>query len=196
MALLMGTAQFGVMRFANGVWSALEATATQRLRVLSLARVGDGALWIGTEDSAWRLAADGELVDAATLGLPQGAIYALLDLGAEGVLVGGDTGPFLWRDGAIHRYGEDLDIGHMHVRACCCAAMAVWCWVATMARWKWMRRARPYVKSSMRGWSRCWKTATGCSGWAPRPTACSATTRAAPTSSTSVWACMGAAARH
>ena len=116
-SLLMGTAQFGVMRFTNGIWSALEATATQRLRVLSLARVADGALWIGTEDSAWRLAADGELVDAATLGLPQGAIYALLDLGAEGVLMGGDAGPFLWRDGAIHRYGEDLDIGHMHVRA-------------------------------------------------------------------------------
>lgn len=116
-SLLMGTAQFGVMRLANGVWSALEATVAQRLRALTLARVGDGALWIGTEDSAWRLAADGDLVDAATLGLPQGAIYALLDLGTEGVLVGGDAGPFLWRDGKIDRFGGQLGIADMHVRA-------------------------------------------------------------------------------
>lgn len=116
-ALLFGTSQYGVVRFDRGVWSRVEPTVTRGLRVVSLARVGDGSLWVGTDRTIWRLQPDGSIEDMAAHGLPQGTVLALLDLGDDGVLVGGDHGVFRWRDGRFEDLGRQHHVAEAPIRA-------------------------------------------------------------------------------
>ena len=116
-ALLFGTAQHGVVRLADGVWSRLDPTVEQRLRVISLARAQDGCLWIGTDRSVWRLWPDGRLEDIGVRGLPEGSVYALLGTGDDGMLVGSEHGLFGFRDGRLENLGSGRGLDGTHVRA-------------------------------------------------------------------------------
>lgn len=116
-ALLFGTAQHGVMRLANGVWSPLEATQKPSLHVISLARGRDENLWIGTDNTVWRLASDGQLDDMASAGLPRGAVFVLLDLGPEGVLIGSEHGLYRLLNDQIEPLGERSGLTASPVRA-------------------------------------------------------------------------------
>lgn len=116
-ALLFGTAQHGVVRLADGVWSRLEPTGERRLRVISLARAHDGSLWIGTDRSAWRLWPDGRLESLDGHDLPQGSVYALLDAGEDGMLIGSERGLFAFRDGRLVDRGRERGLGGTHIRA-------------------------------------------------------------------------------
>lgn len=120
-SMLLGTTQFGVMRYERGQWSMLEDTFQQRLRVMSMLRAGDGGLWIGCEDALYRRDKDGNrLIRIGTReGLPDGAVLSLLELpGDEGVLVGTLYGLYLWRGGGqAEPIGERLGLGVRGVRA-------------------------------------------------------------------------------
>lgn len=117
-ALLFGTAQSGVVRLAAGRWETLEPTAAQRLRALVLLRGGDGALWIGTDSGLWRLSGESALDDVGSaVGLPVGSVFALLELGADGLLIGAERGAFLLRDGQLSAWGQRHGIPEGPVRS-------------------------------------------------------------------------------
>lgn len=105
-ALLFGTAQNGVVRLLDGVWSTLEPTVVQRLRALELLRTTDGDLWIGTDTGLWRLSGETSLQDVgSTVGLAAGSVFALLDLGPDGLLIGSEHGAFLLRENRLEAWG-------------------------------------------------------------------------------------------
>lgn len=117
-ALLLGTAQNGVVRLAGGVWSVLEPTADQRLRALVMRRGAAGELWIGTDSGLWRLAPDGTLDNPGqAAGLPQGAVFDLLDLGDGGLLIGSERGAYLMREGRCTEWGAQHRLPSGAIRA-------------------------------------------------------------------------------
>lgn len=115
-ALLFGTTQHGVIRLADGIWSRLEPTVERKLRVISLARAHDGSLWMGTDRSVWRLWPDGRLDSLEDIGLPHGVVFALLDLGERGMLIGSAHGLFGFRDGHLQDIGSQHGLDGTHIR--------------------------------------------------------------------------------
>lgn len=116
-AMLFGTAQNGVIRFAGGVWSKLEPTVAQNLRVIALHRALDGSLWIGTDRAAHRLRPDGQLETVAAGLLPYGVVYAFLELDRDDMLIGGEHGLFRFRAGHLEDYGRDQGLDKTPVRS-------------------------------------------------------------------------------
>nr|WP_244292376.1 ligand-binding sensor domain-containing diguanylate cyclase [Xanthomonas hyacinthi] len=93
--VLIGSADDGVFRYSGGRWQHLGDARAQRLRVTSMLRGRDGALWVGSEDGLFRIEADGRLSAAgAVAGLPKTRIAALLQRPDGSVLVGTAQGLF------------------------------------------------------------------------------------------------------
>ena len=116
-AMLFGTAQHGVIRLADGVWSKLEPTVEQRLRVISLRRAPDGSLWIGTDQALHRLWPDGRLETIGADAIPSGAVFTLLESGQGDMLIGSEHGLFRFHAGQIENWGQQLGLDASSVRA-------------------------------------------------------------------------------
>lgn len=116
-AMLFGTAQHGVIRLADGVWSKLEPTVERRLRVISLRRVPDGSLWIGTDQAPLRLWPDGRLETIGAGAIPRGVVFTLLEAGPGDMLIGSEHGLFRLHAGQIENRGRQLGLDASAVRA-------------------------------------------------------------------------------
>ncbi len=116
-AMLFGTAQHGVIRFADGVWSKLQPTVTQSLRVIILHRALDGSLWIGTDRNVRRLWPDGRLDTVAANDMPYGVIYAFQELGRDDMLIGSEHGLFRFHDGQLENLTAQRGLDAAPIRA-------------------------------------------------------------------------------
>lgn len=116
-AMLFGTAQHGVIRLADGVWSRLEPTVTQNLRVIALQRASDGSLWIGTDRGAHQLWPDGRLETLPADSLPYGVVYSLLELAPDDMLIGSEHGLFRSHAGRLEHMGAETGLEPVPVRA-------------------------------------------------------------------------------
>lgn len=116
-ALLFGTAQHGIVRYAKGEWSRLEPTVEKSLRVVSLLRARDGSLWIGTDRSVQQLWPDGRLETVAEGELPYGVVFSMLERSDGAMLIGSEHGLFEFRVGRLNRLGEKLKLPATAVRS-------------------------------------------------------------------------------
>ena len=116
-AMLFGTALNGVIRLAGGVWSKLEPTVEQRLRVITLLRASNGDLWIGTDRGAHRLRPDGELETIGENELSDGVVFALLERGDDDILIGSEHGLFRFHNGHVEEFGQRYGLSDSSVRA-------------------------------------------------------------------------------
>ncbi len=116
-SMLFGTALNGVIRLADGVWSKLEPTVEQRLRVIALLRAGNGDLWIGTDRGVQRLRPNGELETIDEPDLSHGAVFALLERGDNEILIGSEHGLFRFRDGRTEEFGQRYGLSSTAIRA-------------------------------------------------------------------------------
>ncbi len=116
-ALLFGTAQHGIVRYAKGEWSTLEPTVEKSLRVVSMLRARDGSLWIGTDRSVLQLWPDGRLETVAEGELPYGVVFSLLERENGDVLIGSEHGLFKFHKGRLERLGHDLRLPAAAIRA-------------------------------------------------------------------------------
>ncbi|MBN8481165.1 MAG: diguanylate cyclase [Xanthomonadales bacterium] len=122
-SILFGSTRAGVRRLQAGHWDALGGDDAQRLKVTNLLRDRDGALWIGTEDSLYRLERDGRLRAAgAQFGLPGNFIYALSQTRDGELLVGTSIGLHRLREGRFEPLGEALGIPTATIRTIVAAA--------------------------------------------------------------------------
>ncbi|WP_425612708.1 two-component regulator propeller domain-containing protein [Xanthomonas vesicatoria] len=76
--MLFGTAFDGVYHYQDGHWQQLGDATARHLAVSALLRRADGALWVGTPQTLYRIEADGRLVDVGRQAdLPRARITAL-----------------------------------------------------------------------------------------------------------------------
>ncbi|HET9049333.1 MAG TPA: diguanylate cyclase [Chiayiivirga sp.] len=116
-ALLFGTAQHGIVRYAKGEWSKLEPTVEKSLRVVSMLRARDGSLWIGTDRSVLQLWPDGRLETVAEGELPYGVVFSLLERENGDMLIGSEHGLFEFHDGRLQALSQRLHLPATAVRA-------------------------------------------------------------------------------
>ncbi|PPU77647.1 MULTISPECIES: ligand-binding sensor domain-containing diguanylate cyclase [Xanthomonas] len=92
-AMLFGTAFDGVYRYQDGNWQQLGGAPARHLAVSALLRGADGALWVGTPQTLYRIEPDGRLLDIGRqAGLPRARITALqADAGGD-LWIGTDVG--------------------------------------------------------------------------------------------------------
>lgn len=117
-AMLFGTAQSGVLRLAHGQWSRVGGPKAAALTVSVLRRGPDGALWIGTETSLFRLDRQGHLDEPGTAPPLRGALtYALLP-GADGsLLIGNGRGLYRLSAGRVEDVGRQAGLPAEAVRS-------------------------------------------------------------------------------
>lgn len=94
--MLFGTAFDGVYRYKDGNWQQLGDASARHLAVSALLRRADGALWVGTPQTLYRIEPDGRLVDVGRQsGLPRARITALSTDDTGDLWVGTEAGLFL-----------------------------------------------------------------------------------------------------
>lgn len=110
-AMLFGSTHAGVRRLRADRWDVLGGADAQRLKVTNLLRDRDGSLWIGTEDSLYRLDEDGRLSSIGeSAGLLGNLIYGLLQVGDDDLLVGTSRGLFRVHEGRVEALGRTLGL--------------------------------------------------------------------------------------
>ncbi|AYO94577.1 two-component regulator propeller domain-containing protein [Xanthomonas axonopodis] len=76
--MLFGTAFDGVYHYQDGHWQQLGDASARHLAVSALLRRADGALWVGTPQTLYRIEGDGRVVDVGRqTGLPRARVTAL-----------------------------------------------------------------------------------------------------------------------
>lgn len=100
--MLFGTAFDGVYHYQDGHWQQLGDASARHLAVSALLRRADGALWVGTPQTLYRIEPDGRVVDVGRqAGLPRARITALAAEGDGALWVGTEVGLYrLPRDGS------------------------------------------------------------------------------------------------
>ncbi len=122
-SILFGSTHAGVRRLRAGHWDALGDAEAQRLKVTNLLRDRDGALWIGTESSLYRLGTDGRLrAVGAESGLPGNLVYAICQPRDGELLVGTSRGLHRLRGGTFEPLGRELGLPTSTIRAIVAAA--------------------------------------------------------------------------
>lgn len=119
MVLSMGRVGPGVLRFRQGRWQRLPGRAGT-LADVSVLRFGpDGALWIGTDHSVFRLDADGRLqeIDSTHARLANERVLAILPLADGNALVGNRHGLFRIHDGRASEWGSGRGLPETSVLA-------------------------------------------------------------------------------
>ncbi|KFA36118.1 hypothetical protein KWS_0111030 [Xanthomonas vasicola pv. musacearum NCPPB 4384] len=99
--MLFGTAFDGVYHYQDGHWQQLGDASARHLAVSALLRRTDGALWVGTPQTLYRIEGDGRVVDVGRqAGLPRARITALFADESGDLWVGTEVGLYrLPRDG-------------------------------------------------------------------------------------------------
>ncbi len=117
-SMLFGTTQSGVLRYRAGAWDTLGGPDAQRLKVTTLVRDREGALWIGTEESLFRLDREDVLhavgVDA---GLEGNMVFSILALPHGELLVGTSAGLQRLRNGRFEPIGTLLGLPATNLRS-------------------------------------------------------------------------------
>ncbi|MEA9927914.1 two-component regulator propeller domain-containing protein [Xanthomonas campestris] len=91
--MLFGTAFDGVYRYQDGRWQQLGDASARHLAVSALLRRADGALWVGTPQTLYRIELDGRVVDVGRqAGLPRARITALSTDARGDLWIGTDVG--------------------------------------------------------------------------------------------------------
>ncbi len=117
-AILFGSTHAGVRRLRAGRWDALGGVEAQQLKVTNLLRDRDGALWIGSENSLYRLEQDGRLrAVGAESGLPGNLVYAISQPRDGELLVGTSRGLHRLRAGRFEPLGRELGLPPSTIRA-------------------------------------------------------------------------------
>lgn len=117
-AMLFGTAQSGVLRLAHGQWSRVGGPKAAALTVSVLRRGPDGALWIGTETSLFRLDRQGHLDEPGTAPPLRGALTYTLLPGADGsLLIGNGRGLYRLSAGRVEDVGRQAGLPAEAVRS-------------------------------------------------------------------------------
>ncbi|GAE59490.1 hypothetical protein XPN_1396, partial [Xanthomonas arboricola pv. pruni MAFF 301427] len=100
--MLFGTAFDGVYHYQDGHWQQLGDASALHLAVSALLRRADGALWVGTPQTLYRIEPDGRVVDVGRqAGLPRARITALAAERDGALWVGTEVGLYrLPRDGS------------------------------------------------------------------------------------------------
>ncbi|MCD0281053.1 diguanylate cyclase [Xanthomonas melonis] len=106
--MLFGTAFDGVYHYQDGRWRQLGDASARHLAVSALLRRTDGALWVGTPQTLYRIEPDGRLLDIGRqAGLPRARITALQADDGGDVWIGTEVG--LYRlpaaGGAVEAWG-------------------------------------------------------------------------------------------
>ncbi|WP_164739762.1 ligand-binding sensor domain-containing diguanylate cyclase [Xanthomonas sp. BRIP62411] len=101
--MLFGTAFDGVYHYQDGHWQQLGDASARHLAVSALLRCADGALWVGTPQTLYRIEPDGRVVDVGRqAGLPRARITALAADADGDLWVGTEVGLYrLPRDGIV-----------------------------------------------------------------------------------------------
>lgn len=119
MVLSLGRVGPGVLRFHEGRWQRLPGK-TGTLADVSVLRYGpDGALWIGTDHSLFRLGRDGELQDIGSTQarLANERVLAILPLPDGKALVGNRHGLFRIDNGRASEWGRETGLPETSVLA-------------------------------------------------------------------------------
>ncbi|MBB4131133.1 ligand-binding sensor domain-containing diguanylate cyclase [Xanthomonas sp. 3075] len=91
--MLFGTAFDGVYHYQDGRWQQLGDASARHLAVSALLRAADGALWVGTPQTLYRIEANGRAVDVGQqAGLPRARITALLADDSGALWIGTEVG--------------------------------------------------------------------------------------------------------
>ncbi len=116
--MLFGTAFDGVYHYQDGHWRQLGDAAARHLAVSALLRRADGALWVGTPQTLYRMDVDGRLQDIGQqAGLPRARITALQADPSGDLWIGTDRGLYrLGRDGTAAAWGQAHGMGSTAVR--------------------------------------------------------------------------------
>lgn len=109
--MLFGTAFDGVYHYQDGHWQQLGDASARHLAVSALLRRADGALWVGTPQTLYRIEGDGRVVDVGRqTGLPRARVTALSADESGDLWVGTEVGLYrLPRDG-----GQAAAWGRVH----------------------------------------------------------------------------------
>jgi Signal transduction histidine kinase len=114
---LFAVRTIGAFVYSGGRFEKLLSTAERsNLLVISMAKTGDGKVWIGTRDAGLFFVSEGQLVDL-TKGLPDRKINSLLAVADRELWIGTDNGVVRWTGDEFTKAGVSDSLDHIQALA-------------------------------------------------------------------------------